>query len=158
MARASCRQGWSRKARGLIPSGWPGSWRILPCLAGATGWAGSALARAIAKSEDMKLVSAISRTHAGHVLGEVLGEPLLNCPIYATAGEALAHQTDVFFEFSKPEVAKSNVLAALQQGAQVVIGTSGLTDADYSEIASVAGQRQLGVLGLTLKWHNRLHL
>jgi len=118
------------------------------CLAGATGWAGSALALAIAKSEDMRLVSAVSRTHAGHVLGEVLGEPLLNCPIYATAGEALAQPCDVFFEFTKPEVAKSNVLAALQQGAQVVIGTSGLTDADYSEIASAAEQHQLGVLAV----------
>ena len=118
------------------------------CLAGATGWAGSALALAIAKSEDMRLVSAVSRTHAGHVLGEVLGEPLLNCPIYATAGEALAQPCDVFFEFTKPEVAKSNVLAALQQGTQVVIGTSGLTDADYSEIASAAEQHQLGVLAV----------
>ena len=118
------------------------------CPAGATGWAGSALALAIAKSEDMRLVSAVSRTHAGHVLGEVLGEPLLNCPIYATAGEALAQPCDVFFEFTKPEVAKSNVLAALQQGTQVVIGTSGLTDADYSEIASAAEQHQLGVLAV----------
>ena len=96
----------------------------------------------------MRLVSAVSRTHAGHVLGEVLGEPLLNCPIYATAGEALAQPCDVFFEFTKPEVAKSNVLAALQQGAQIVIGTSGLTDADYSEIAAVAEQYQLGVLAV----------
>ncbi len=118
------------------------------CLAGATGWAGSALSRAIAKSEGLTLVSAVSRTHAGHVLGDVLGEPLLKCPIYATAREALSHQTDVFFEFTKPDVAKSNVLAALQQGARVVIGTSGLTDADYSEIASVAEQRQLGVLAV----------
>jgi len=33
-------------------------------LAGATGWAGSALA--ISKSSDISLVSAVSRTHAGH--------------------------------------------------------------------------------------------
>jgi 4-hydroxy-tetrahydrodipicolinate reductase len=117
-------------------------------LAGATGWAGSALARAIAKSNDIKLVSAVSRTNAGQHLGDVLVEPLLPCPVYASAKEALAHPCDVFFDFTKPDVAKSNVLAALQHGAHVVIGTSGLTDADYAEIASVAEQRRLGVLAV----------
>ena len=117
-------------------------------LAGATGWAGSALALAISKSSDIRLVSAVSRTHAQRNLGEVLGEPLLNCPVYATAQEALMHPCDVFFEFTKPEVAKSNVLAALQHGAHVVIGTSGLTDADYTEIAAAAEKHQRAVLAV----------
>ena len=117
-------------------------------LAGATGWAGSALALAVAQSNDITLVSAVSRTHAQRVLGDVLNEPRLNCPVYATAQEALGHPCDVFFEFTKPEVAKSNVLAALQHGAHVVIGTSGLSDADYAEIAALAEQRQRGVLAV----------
>ena len=78
----------------------------------------------------------------------MLAEPRLDCPIYATAQEALAHPCDVFFEFTKPEVAKTNVLAALAHGARVVIGTSGLTEADYAEIAAAADQRQLGVLAV----------
>jgi 4-hydroxy-tetrahydrodipicolinate reductase len=117
-------------------------------LAGATGWAGSTLARAIARSDDITVVSAVSRTHAGRLLGDVLDEPLLKCPVYATAQEALAGPCDVFFEFTKPDVAKANVLAALQHGAHVVIGTSGLTDADYAEIATAAEQRKLGVLAV----------
>lgn len=121
---------------------------IRVCLAGATGWAGSALAHTIAKSNDITLVSAVSRTHARRDLGDVLAEPLLKCPIYATAQEALAHPCEVFFDFTKPDVAKSNVLAALKHGAHVVIGTSGLSDADYAEIASVAEQRHLGVLAV----------
>jgi len=122
--------------------------KIRVCLAGAAGWAGSALARAIAHTEDIALASAVSRTHAGLALGEVLAEPRLACPIYATAREALAQPCDVFFEFTKPEVAKANVLAALQQGAHVVIGTSGLTDTDYAEIGAAAEARQRGVLAV----------
>ena len=121
---------------------------IRVCLAGATGWAGSALARAIAQSQDITLVSAVSRTHAQRTLGDVLDEPLLDCPIYATAQEALAHSCEVFFDYTKQDVAKANVLAALQQGAHVVIGTSGLTEADYAEISAVADQRQRGVLAV----------
>lgn len=117
-------------------------------LAGATGWAGSALALAVAQSSDITLVSAISRSHAQRNLGDVLGEPLLDCPVYATAQEALAHPCDVFFEFTKPDVAKFNVLEALQHGVNVVIGTSGLTDADYADIAAAAEQHQRAVLAV----------
>ena len=117
-------------------------------LAGATGWAGSALARAIAHSNDITLVSAVSRTHAGHLLGDVLEDARLACPVYATAQASLAHPCDVFFEFTKPAVAKSNVLVALQRGAHVVIGTSGLSDSDYAEIEEIADQRKLGVLAV----------
>jgi 4-hydroxy-tetrahydrodipicolinate reductase len=121
---------------------------IRVCLAGATGWAGSALAHAIAQSDDIELVAAVSRTHAQRVLGDVLHEPRLACPVYATAQQALAHPCDVFFEYTKPEVAKANVMAALQQGAHVVIGTSGLTDADYTDIATAAQHHQRSVLAV----------
>lgn len=124
---------------------------IKVCLAGATGWAGSALARSIAKAEDaedIELVAAVSRTHARKTLGEALGEPRLVCPVYATAEEALAHPCDVFFEYTKPDVAKANCLLALARGAHLVVGTSGLTDADYEDIAAVASQHQRGVLAV----------
>jgi 4-hydroxy-tetrahydrodipicolinate reductase len=119
---------------------------ISVCLAGATGWAGSALARSIERSADLVLVSAISRTSAGRRLGEVLGEPRLDCPVYASAKEALLHPCDVFVEYTKPDSAKANILAALSAGAHVVVGTSGLTDGDFEEIDVAARHRQRGVL------------
>ncbi|HET6847073.1 MAG TPA: 4-hydroxy-tetrahydrodipicolinate reductase [Anaerolineales bacterium] len=121
---------------------------IRVCLAGATGWAGSALARAIALEDDITLSAAIARSHAGDNLGHVLAEPKLNCTIYTTATEALAIPCDVFFEFTRPEAAKANVLSALRHGAHIVIGTSGLTDEDYAEIAGAATQAQRGVLAV----------
>jgi 4-hydroxy-tetrahydrodipicolinate reductase len=121
---------------------------IRVCLAGATGWAGSALARGITQADDIELVAAVSRTHAQRVLGDVLGEPRLTCPVYASVQEALVHPCDVFFEYTKPEVAKANSMAALRQGAHIVIGTSGLTDSDYADIAAVAERHQRGVLAV----------
>ena len=84
----------------------------------------------------------------GGSLGEVLAEPRLACPVYATAQEALTHPCDVFFDYTQPSVAKSNVITALQHKANVVIGTSGLTDTDYAEIAQVAEQNGRGVLAV----------
>ena len=118
------------------------------CFAGATGWAGSELARAIAASGEMALVAAVSRTHAGRKLGDVLDDSRLACPVYASVTEALAHGCDVFVEYTKPDSAKTNVLAALAHDAHVVIGTSGLTDEDLAEIDAVARQHQRGVLAV----------
>ena len=119
---------------------------IKVCLAGATGWAGSELARSIARTGDLRLVASISRTHAGRSLGDVLGEPRLSCPVYASAAEALAHPCDVFVDYTKPESAKAHILAALSARAHVVVGTSGLTDADFADLDIVARQQQRAVL------------
>jgi 4-hydroxy-tetrahydrodipicolinate reductase len=119
---------------------------IKVCLAGATGWAGSELARSIAGTEDLTLVSAVSRSHAGRGLAEVLGEPRLTCRIYGSAAEALGQGCDVFVEYTKPDIARSNILEALRSGAHVVVGTSGLTDDDYAVIDALARERRLGVL------------
>jgi 4-hydroxy-tetrahydrodipicolinate reductase len=116
------------------------------CLAGATGWAGSELARGVARTDDIALVAAVARRDAGRVLGEVLGEPRLGCPIYGSVEEALATGCDVFVEYTKPTSAKANVLAALAAGAHVVIGTSGLTEADFAAIDAAARQHERGVL------------
>ena len=116
------------------------------CLAGATGWAGSELARGIAKSSDIALVAAVSRRHGGRTLGDILGEPALVCTIHPTVGEALATRCDVLVEYTKPDSAKANVLAALERGVHVVIGTSGLTDSDLAEIDIVARRMQRVVI------------
>jgi 4-hydroxy-tetrahydrodipicolinate reductase len=119
---------------------------ISVCLAGATGWAGSELARGIARSPDLTLVAAVSRTHAGRVLGDIIGEPKLDCRVYASAADALAQPCDVFVEYTRPESAKAHVLTALEHGAHVVVGTSGLTADDFAAIDAVAIKQRRGVL------------
>jgi 4-hydroxy-tetrahydrodipicolinate reductase len=114
-------------------------------LAGATGWAGSALARAIVRQSDLRLIAAVARSAAGQSLGAAL-QIESDCPVFARAEEALACGCDVFVEFTKPQSAQRNVLAALAAGAHVVIGTSGLTDDDLAEIDRAARARNRGVL------------
>lgn len=116
------------------------------CLAGATGWAGSELARGIAGASDLQLVAAVARKCAGRALGDVLGDPRLATPVFATVSQALSTPCDVFVEYTRPESAKANVLAAISAGAHVVVGTSGLGDADYAEIGAAAEAKGVGVL------------
>jgi 4-hydroxy-tetrahydrodipicolinate reductase len=116
------------------------------CLAGATGWAGSELARSMADAADIELTAAVSRRHAGRVLGDVLGEPRLSCRVFSSAAEALVEPCDVLMEYTGPECAKNNILSALERGAHVVVGTSGLTENDFEEIHAVALRCNRGVL------------
>jgi 4-hydroxy-tetrahydrodipicolinate reductase len=118
------------------------------CLAGATGWAGSELSRGIVDAVDMELVAAISRSHAGKTLGEAIGIEGLTTPIFSTVEEALGTKPDVFVEYTKPDVAKFHILSALESGAHVVVGTSGLSSEDYDEINGVAQHVQRGVLAV----------
>ena len=117
-------------------------------LAGATGWAGSELARGIAAAPDLQLVGAVSRRHAGEHLGGVVGDARLECPVSGSVREALRAPSDVFFEYTRPEVAKAHVLAALEAGLHVVIGTSGLTEEDFQEIDRAARAAGRGVLAV----------
>jgi len=119
---------------------------IKVCLAGATGWAGSALAKAIHAADDMELVGGVSRTHAGKPLGDVLNDSGISLTLSGTAAEALNSNCDVFVEYTKPEIAAQNILLALEAGAHVVVGTSGLTDDDYRRIDEAATAAGLGVL------------
>ncbi|MEO6060947.1 MAG: 4-hydroxy-tetrahydrodipicolinate reductase [Thermoflexales bacterium] len=115
-------------------------------LAGATGWAGSELARAMVGTPDLNLVASVARKQAGRILGDVLGAPSLTGLVYASAAEALAIPCDVFVEYTKPDSARANILAALEHGAHVVVGTSGLTESDFAEIDVVARKYSRGVL------------
>ncbi|HEY7077554.1 MAG TPA: 4-hydroxy-tetrahydrodipicolinate reductase [Solirubrobacteraceae bacterium] len=115
------------------------------CLAGATGWTGRAIARGLLAAPDLTLRSAVSRSAAGSDLGVALdGEPL-GVPAHASAGEAL-DGVDVLVDYTSAEAVKGNALTAIAAGAAVVIGTSGLTAADFEEIDAAARERSVGVV------------
>ena len=119
---------------------------IRVCVAGATGWTGSAVTRAIISSSEFQLTGAIARRQASKDIGEVLGQGRANVNIVTSLEEALAVPTDVLIDYTGPEVVKGHILAALDKGIRVVVGTSGLAASDYVEIAQRAQERQLGVI------------
>ncbi|WP_414583037.1 4-hydroxy-tetrahydrodipicolinate reductase [Scytonema sp. PCC 10023] len=116
------------------------------CIAGATGWVGRSLVPAICAEKDLNLVGAVSRTHAGKKLSEVLTQTSPDLTISGSVKEALRNNTDVLVDYTKPNVVKTNVLEAIQNKTHVVIGTSGLTEEDFAQIHEQAIKYQVGVL------------
>jgi 4-hydroxy-tetrahydrodipicolinate reductase len=94
----------------------------------------------------MVLSGAVSRSNQGKTIQEILDLNAAGVVISGSVNEALKTGCDVMVEFTKPDVAKQNILAALDSGVHVVVGTSGLSDEDYAEIHEKARQNKLGVL------------
>lgn len=116
------------------------------CVAGATGWAGGAVTRQILQSPEFELTGAVARRRVGRDIGEVLGLPPAGVLIAGSVQEALRAPSDVLIDYTGHDTVKADVLAALEQGVRVVIGSSGLTRADYDEIDQAARERGLGVI------------
>jgi 4-hydroxy-tetrahydrodipicolinate reductase len=114
-------------------------------VAGATGWTGSVVARAILDSPDLSLVSAVSRSAAGQDLGAAWGGEAIGVPVVESVAEAVRH-ADVLVDYTSHEAVRANVLAAIEGGVAVVVGSSGLSTQDYDEIDTAARARGVGVV------------
>ena len=92
------------------------------------------------------LVGAVSRTHKGQDLKAVVGEISGDVIVSGSVADALETPTDVLVDYTKADVVKANVMAAIRKGVSVVIGSSGLTDADFVDINQAALDHKVGVL------------
>jgi len=102
------------------------------CVAGVTGWTGSAVAEAVGAAADLELVAGVSRSDPAS---------------YSTVAEALdATPADVLVDYTSAAAVKENVLAALDRRVAVVVGSSGLSAADYEEIDERARAQEVGVI------------
>jgi 4-hydroxy-tetrahydrodipicolinate reductase len=67
--------------------------------------------------------------------------------VYASVSEALqSAEVDVLVDYTSATAVKENVLAAVRAGVNVVVGSSGLTAADYAELDHLARDRGVGVV------------
>ncbi len=102
------------------------------CVAGITGWTGSAVAEAVEAATDLALVSGASRSDPAR---------------FSSVAEALdAVAADVLIDYTHAAVAKANVLAAVERRVGVVVGSSGLSAADYDEIDREARTNGIAVI------------
>lgn len=118
-------------------------------IAGGTGWAGSELSKGVFNNQNMELVGALSRRNKGENLAEILNLGSGNIPIFEDMETALSQTDfDVLVDYTRPEIGKKNIIAALEKGKKVVVGTSGLTEEDYAEIEKIANENNTSVLAV----------
>lgn len=109
------------------------------CIAGATGWTGSAVAEAARRAEDIALVACVARRAAGSTVA--------GAPCFASLAEALGKTDfDVLVDYTVPGAVFDHAAQAIAAGKHVVIGTSGLTAKDYERLDTMAREAGVGVV------------
>jgi 4-hydroxy-tetrahydrodipicolinate reductase len=115
------------------------------CVSGALGAVGRALVAGIEAADGYSLHSAVARREAGRDVGAVvMGRPV-GVAIEDDLERALDRGPDVLIDYSHPSVIRRHVDLALARTVPVVIGTTGLTDADFERIDVAARSAGVGV-------------
>ena len=105
---------------------------IRVCVAGITGWTGTAVGAAVEEADDLELVAGVSRSDPDR---------------FSSVLEALdAVPADVLVDYTHAAAVRANVHAAIERGVGVVVGSSGLTAADYARIDERARAQGVGVV------------
>jgi 4-hydroxy-tetrahydrodipicolinate reductase len=101
---------------------------------GACGRMGQMVCRAVANDPDLALVAAIDRSHVGESIGALIGKPKLEVWVAEELHELLGAEVEVAVDFTHPDVVVDDVTWAVEHGVDMVVGTTGLSDADLDRI------------------------
>jgi 4-hydroxy-tetrahydrodipicolinate reductase len=119
---------------------------IKVCFAGVTGWTAPPIMAAIDAAADLSLTCGVSRSAAGRSLAKAT-RSRSDGSIYASVGEALqSTDVDVLVDYTSAAAVKQNVLTAVRAGVHVVVGSSGLTADEYTDLDRLAREQGVGVV------------
>jgi 4-hydroxy-tetrahydrodipicolinate reductase len=120
-------------------------------VAGALGRMGAEVIGAVVASGDCQLVAAIdtSPEHQGEDVGLALSRPELGVAINADFEASLClasqqHPGSVLVDFTHPKVVYEHTRAAIAYGVAPVIGTTGLSAEQISDLADFASKASMG--------------
>ena len=114
---------------------------------GAAGKMGGEVIRAIKKEKDIQLVGACDIEHVGIDAGEFAAVGPIGVEISKDLKKSIASEKpDVVVDFTHPNVAMNNVRMILEAKANAIVGTTGLTEANLSEIKKLCEQNKVNCL------------
>jgi 4-hydroxy-tetrahydrodipicolinate reductase len=101
---------------------------------GACGRMGQMVCRAVADDPGLTLVAAVDRSHVGESIGALIGKPKIEVWVGDELHELLAAEVEVAVDFTHPDVVLDDLEWAVEHAVDMVVGTTGLTDADLERL------------------------
>ncbi len=103
---------------------------------------GVAVCRAVCADPELELVGAVDPSFAGIDIGEVTGITGCAFEVVGSADGLVHSKPEVAIDFTHIGAARGNLKFCAEQGIHAVVGTSGFTEADHTEIEAMfaAGQ------------------
>src|SRR5699024_4986709 len=115
------------------------SMSIKVIVAGPRGKMGSETIRMIQREDTLQLAACIDHKHNGKTLQDISGQPDLNVPIYEDPFECYQHtEADVLIDLTVPDAGYVNTKSALENHIRPVVGTSGFTNDQISELSKLS--------------------
>ncbi len=116
-------------------------------VAGGKGKMGSETIKMIADDPDLQLVSAVDSTLNNVDVGEVIGMGPMGVLFYNDLERVLEQtEADVLVDFTTPQHVKRHADLAIKYRVRPVIGTTGLTSEEISEIEQLCHRQQMGAI------------
>ena len=120
---------------------------------GALGQMGREVIKAVSQAEDMMLVGAVDTNpqYLGQDIGEIIGIGALEVPVLNDLQSILVLATQekvqgVMVDFTHPDSVYDNTRSAIAYGVRPVVGTTGLTDEQLTDLSEFAEKASTGTL------------
>ncbi len=113
---------------------------------GAKGKMGSQVIKGLTEADDMKVIGAVDINNVGEDLGITIHQKLLGITIHNDLEKLLQQLTpDVIVDFTRKESAMHNINVALKKGVSVVVGTTGFSEEDLTDLDKSAKNSGVGL-------------
>lgn len=121
--------------------------QIRVAIAGAKGRMGQAAVKMVLDEEAFIFVRGIDRVLNGEDVGKVIGSGAIGVTFSNDINAVLAgDRPDVLLDLTQPQAAKRHVPLALQYGVRPVVGTTGWSEEELSELDKLAAERGVGAV------------
>ncbi|SEN43319.1 dihydrodipicolinate reductase [Amphibacillus marinus] len=121
--------------------------KIRVVVAGASGKMGSEALRMIEKQSDLTLVGCVDKQHTGKKVKEIAGLPQFDAIFYNDIEKCLAEvNADVLVDLTSPKAGYKHTKAAILNGVRPVVGTTGFTNEQLSELTQLAAEKKIGAV------------
>lgn len=119
--------------------------RVLVC--GAYGKMGREVLKAVHKDEHLSIVGAVDVKSDFADVGELIGAGKIGVTV-GNDLQTVIHETkpQVMVDFTKPEAVMPNIRIAIKNGVCPVVGTTGLTETDISEVRTLCTQSKVNAI------------
>ncbi len=109
---------------------------------GAGGNMGKEVVRAVLAQEDMELCGAVDLNEVGKDVGEICGLGCLGVNVTSDLDYTLKRvQPQVVVDFTTPFVVMKNIETTMDNGVNLVVGTTGITNVDLEKVRLKAAEK-----------------
>lgn len=116
-------------------------------IAGPRGRMGREAVKLVMDTEYFDLVAVLDHKHDGMLLSSIEGFQNCDVPIYSNIESCFQQiSADVLIDLTTPEVGMLHARTALQYGVRPVVGTTGFTKEDLTELDNLCRDKELGCI------------